>query len=30
MTRGLLSAGRRHVVAMLVMGARPRDVGREV
>ena len=30
MTRGLVSAGRRHVVAMLVMGARPRDVGREI
>ena len=26
---GQASAGRRHVVAMLVMGARPRDVGRE-
>ena len=25
-----LSAGRWHVVAMLVMGARPRDVGREI
>ena len=29
MTRGR-SAGRRHVVAVLVMGARPRDVGREI
>ena len=27
---GQASAGRRHVVAMLVMGARPRDVGREI
>ena len=30
MTRGLAGAGRWHVVAMLVMGARPRDVGREI
>ena len=29
-TRGLVSAGRRHAVAILVMGARPRDVGREI
>ena len=27
---GPASAGRRHVVAMLVMGARPGDVGREI
>src|SRR6266516_5332006 len=27
---GPASAGRRHVVAMLVMGARPRDVGWEI
>ena len=27
---GPASAGRRHIVAMLVMGARPRDVGREI
>ena len=30
MTRGRASAGRRRAVAMLVMGARPRDVGREI
>ena len=30
MTQGRASAGRRHAVAMLVMGARPRDVGREI
>ena len=30
MTRGTASAGRWHVVAMLVMGARSRDVGREI
>ena len=27
---GSASAGRRHAVAILVMGARPRDVGREI
>ena len=30
MTRGRVSAGRRHVVAMLVMGTSPRDVGRKI
>ena len=30
MNTGSVSAGRRHVVAMLVMGERPRPVGREI